>query len=357
MEEMVGAVGLADSLDRYPWQLSGGMQQRVAIARALAYQPEVLMMDEPFASVDAQTRAELEDLLLRIWGEFGVTVLFVTHDVDESVYLGDRVAVLSKSPSRVSEEVVVDLPRPRDQLTTKGRPPVQRPAHQGAPLDPPGGASSRGTAGRTVRLATVRWGDGRRRALLIHGIQSNAAGWWRVGPALAEMGFAVTAPDLRGHGSSPDPADHTFDSHATDLIELGSGWDLVLGHSLGGALALVALRLDPGFATRLVLEDPALAIFDPDQALHQLGQPFGVEVNPEWVADHNPTWHPEDVRIKVEALERDIAPGHRGDRPAERAWNVLAELAALTIPTLVLGADPELGALVPPALGEGLRAV
>ena len=109
----MAAVGLADALDRYPWQLSGGMQQRVAIARALAYQPEVLMMDEPFASVDAQTRAELEDLLLRIWAEFGVTVLFVTHDVDESVYLGDRVAVLSKSPSTVSEEVVVDLPAPR----------------------------------------------------------------------------------------------------------------------------------------------------------------------------------------------------------------------------------------------------
>ena len=122
VEETVAAVGLADALDRYPWQLSGGMQQRVAIARALAYQPEVLMMDEPFASVDAQTRAELEDLLLRIWAEFGVTVLFVTHDVDESVYLGDRVAVLSKSPSTVSEEVVVDLPRPRDQLTTKADP-------------------------------------------------------------------------------------------------------------------------------------------------------------------------------------------------------------------------------------------
>ena len=135
-----------------------------------------------------------------------------------------------------------------------------------------------------MRLATVHWGDGTRRALLIHGIQSNAAGWWRVGPALAEKGFAVIAPDLRGHGTSPNPADHTFDSHATDLIELGSGWDLVLGHSLGGALALVAIRLDPGFATRLVLEDPALAVFDPDQALHQLSQPFGVEVTPEWVA-------------------------------------------------------------------------
>ncbi len=205
-----------------------------------------------------------------------------------------------------------------------------------------------------MRLATVHWGDGPRRALLIHGIQSNAAGWWRVGPALAEKGFAVTAPDLRGHGTSPNPADHTFDSHATDLIELGSGWDLVLGHSLGGALALVAIRLDPGFATRLVLEDPALAVFDPDQALHQLSQPFGVEVTPEWVAHHNPTWHPEDVRIKVESLSETSQQVSEAIVRQNEYWNVLAELAALTIPTLVLGADPELGALVPPALGEGL---
>ncbi len=76
-------------MDRYPWQLSGGMQQRVAIARALAYQPSILLMDEPFASVDAQTRGDLEDLVLRVRDEFGITILFVTHDIDESVYLSD----------------------------------------------------------------------------------------------------------------------------------------------------------------------------------------------------------------------------------------------------------------------------
>ena len=128
----------------------------------------------------------------------------------------------------------------------------------------------------------------------------------------------------------------------------------MLGHSLGGALALVAIRLDPGFATRLVLEDPALAVFDPDQALHQLSQPFGVEVTPEWVAHHNPTWHPEDVRIKVESLSETSQQVSEAIVRQNEYWNVLAELAALTIPTLVLGADPELGALVPPALGEGL---
>ena len=94
VRESLDAVGLLDVIDQYPWQLSGGMQQRVAIARALA-EPRVLLMDEPFASVDAQTRAELEDLVLRIHAEFEVTMLLVTHDIDESVYMSDRVIILS----------------------------------------------------------------------------------------------------------------------------------------------------------------------------------------------------------------------------------------------------------------------
>ena len=94
------AVALTHFLDHYPWQLSGGMQQRVAIARALAYQPTILLMDEPFASVDAQTRGDLEDLVLRVREQFGITILFVTHDIDESVYLSDRVVVLTHSPPR-----------------------------------------------------------------------------------------------------------------------------------------------------------------------------------------------------------------------------------------------------------------
>jgi NitT/TauT family transport system ATP-binding protein len=95
------------------------MQQRVAIARALAYQPTILLMDEPFASVDAQTRGDLEDLILRVREEFGITILFVTHDIDESVYLADRVVVLTHSPTEVKEIVPVALPRPRDQIATK----------------------------------------------------------------------------------------------------------------------------------------------------------------------------------------------------------------------------------------------
>jgi NitT/TauT family transport system ATP-binding protein len=116
------AVGLLHAARQHPWQLSGGMQQRVAIARAIAYEPEVLIMDEPFAAVDAQTRAELEDLVRELHLARKISLLFVTHDIDESVYLGERVLVLSKSPTVVLEDVVVDLPADRDQITTRSLP-------------------------------------------------------------------------------------------------------------------------------------------------------------------------------------------------------------------------------------------
>ena len=122
VEASLASVGLEGAMDRYPWQLSGGMQQRVAIARALAYQPSILLMDEPFASVDAQTRADLEDLVLQVRREYDVTILFVTHDIDESVYLSDRIVVLSGAPTRVQEVLDVPLPQPRDQVATKELP-------------------------------------------------------------------------------------------------------------------------------------------------------------------------------------------------------------------------------------------
>ena len=126
VDDAVEAVGLTGFIDRYPWDLSGGMQQRVAIARAIAYQPEILLMDEPFASVDAQTRGDLEDLILRVREQYGMTVLFVTHDIDESVYLADRIVVLTPSPTEVMEVLSVDLPRPRDQVETKELPEFAR---------------------------------------------------------------------------------------------------------------------------------------------------------------------------------------------------------------------------------------
>jgi len=118
----LAAVGLPDAGDKYPWQLSGGMQQRTAISRALACDPVLLLMDEPFGSVDAQTREDLEDLVLALRRERGMTVLVVTHDIDESVYLSDRVVVLTPGPGRVRADVPVNLPEPRDQIETKELP-------------------------------------------------------------------------------------------------------------------------------------------------------------------------------------------------------------------------------------------
>ncbi|HWI74060.1 MAG TPA: ABC transporter ATP-binding protein [Baekduia sp.] len=117
--DALDSVALGAHVDKQPWQLSGGMQQRVAIARALAYEPQLLLMDEPFASVDAQTRVELEDLTLQLWEERSMSIAFVTHDIDEAIYLGDRIVVLTRTPTHIRTVLPVDLPRPRDQLATK----------------------------------------------------------------------------------------------------------------------------------------------------------------------------------------------------------------------------------------------
>lgn len=122
ISESLAEVGLEGTEKSYPWQLSGGMQQRVAIARALATRPELLIMDEPFASVDAQTRFDLEDLVLKVRNDFGITTLMVTHDIDEAVYLSDEVVVLYGKPAHVEEVVSIDIPFPRSQIETRNDP-------------------------------------------------------------------------------------------------------------------------------------------------------------------------------------------------------------------------------------------
>jgi NitT/TauT family transport system ATP-binding protein len=120
--EYINLVGLQGYADYYPYQLSGGMQQRVCIARALICEPEVLLMDEPFSAVDAMTRALLQELVMRIWQALPITILFVTHDVDEAVFLSSRIISLGRAGVGIAEDVPIDLPLPRDQIATRADP-------------------------------------------------------------------------------------------------------------------------------------------------------------------------------------------------------------------------------------------
>jgi ABC-type nitrate/sulfonate/bicarbonate transport system ATPase subunit len=122
IENLLAQVGLADRADAFPLQLSGGMQQRLQIARCLAQAPQVLLMDEPFGALDAMTRQTLQDEVARLSADSGTTVVFVTHDLEEAIYLGDRVIAMESRPGRIGEVVDVDLPRPRNQLTTREDP-------------------------------------------------------------------------------------------------------------------------------------------------------------------------------------------------------------------------------------------
>ena len=120
-DEQLDLVGLSDFADAHPKQLSGGMKQRVAIARSLSYRPSVLLMDEPFGALDALTRRQMQELLTSVWESHRLTVLFVTHDVDEAIYVSDRVLVMTNRPGRIKEEIAIDLARPRtpDILTSE----------------------------------------------------------------------------------------------------------------------------------------------------------------------------------------------------------------------------------------------
>ena len=121
-DEYIDLVGLKSYEDYYPYQLSGGMQQRVCIARALIGEPAVLLMDEPFSAVDAMTRAILQELVLKIWDKLAITILFVTHDVDEAVFLSTRIVSLGRAGAGIAQDVAIDLPYPRDQIATRAEP-------------------------------------------------------------------------------------------------------------------------------------------------------------------------------------------------------------------------------------------
>lgn len=122
VKDLASLIGLTHALDQYPHQLSGGMQQRVQIARCLAQRPKLLLMDEPFGALDAITRQGLQDEVLSLAKNHGTTVVFITHDLEEAIYLGDRVVVLAANPGRIVEDIAVDIAHPRNQLTTREDP-------------------------------------------------------------------------------------------------------------------------------------------------------------------------------------------------------------------------------------------
>lgn len=128
--ELAGKMGLSQATDRYPDQLSGGMQQRVQIARCLAQDPKLLLMDEPFGALDAITRQNLQDEVRRLAREHRTTVVFITHDLEEAIYLGDRVIVLAANPGRIAADIAVPIPQPRNQLTTRENPVFLELRHQ-----------------------------------------------------------------------------------------------------------------------------------------------------------------------------------------------------------------------------------
>jgi len=207
----------------------------------------------------------------------------------------------------------------------------------------------------TLNLSIRTWGSGPKNALLLHGISSNAEGWWRVGPALAELGYTVSAPDLRGHGRSPASSDLSLASYTADVLALRDDWDLILGHSLGGAVATLALTDKPDLTPTLILEDPAVAIPAPDYAIDNLLKSYVPPITPDEVARRNPTWHPEDCRIKAGAIIESRPVMVEQTIRQNTPWNLIDQVVALAVPTLILGAEYE--PVVPPEFGADLAGM
>jgi pimeloyl-ACP methyl ester carboxylesterase len=213
-------------------------------------------------------------------------------------------------------------------------------------------------SGVSVSLHTTSWGrSGGKRILLLHGITSSSAGWWRVGPDLAERGWEVTASDLRGHGDSPKPGSYRFSEYVDDVLALGTGWDAVLGHSMGGTISVLATTASSEWSRGLILQDPALMLPDPiADAMAWLLEEYLVDRDPERIARINPRCHPDDIAAKVEALDKSTAEIVAETIRVNWPWMVLDQASALAVPTVVLGSDPGFGGILPVAFGEWLAS-
>jgi pimeloyl-ACP methyl ester carboxylesterase len=207
---------------------------------------------------------------------------------------------------------------------------------------------------RPVVLPTLEWGvKGRQRALLLHGLAASAATWWRIADGLAGAGFHVTAPDLRGHGNAPHTTAYRLSGYAADLWELGGGWDLVVGHSLGGTLATL-VAAEPGFTKRLALLDPVFMIPEDhfDALLADQLADLDHAGDPAAVAARYPSWHPEDAALKARAALHSSRYVVERTLQDNRPWWYLDLLGDVRITTAILGADPAVGTLFDPTIGE-----
>ena len=200
---------------------------------------------------------------------------------------------------------------------------------------------------RTRNLATTQWGSGVRKVLLVHGLSSHSGTWWRIGPILASLGCTVTAVDLRGHGRSPHAPSYTLDEVASDVAELDHGWDLVVGHSMGGPVAtLVAMREERG---RLLLLDPLFDVADSDfdevveDQVAELGSG-----DPNGIQALHPRWHIEDCRQKAIAIRLTSSGAVAGYLRDNQPFHFRAILDRCVVETLILGSDPAEGTLFPP---------
>ncbi len=172
---------------------------------------------------------------------------------------------------------------------------------------------------------------------------------------MARAGYRVTAPDLRGHGDSPPGSDYLLASYADDILALGREWDAVLGHSLGGAIAVIAEGKDRAFARRLVLEDPVLSLPDPTGFIAQYTKPFD-DPSAATILAQNPKWHHQDARIKAEALEATSPDVVRRTALENQPWDLAPATMGLDTPTLLIAADPAQGGFIAPDLGERIAA-
>ena len=211
---------------------------------------------------------------------------------------------------------------------------------------------------KPVDLHLEHWGpaSGAPRALLLHGITSSGATMWQLGEGLAEHGWSVTAPDLRGHGRSPRAGSYRRGELAGDVLALGTGWDLVVGHSLGGAVTVLALDRDPAFAQRAVLLDPALRV--PADLVGPLASEMLDEIAQADAATYrraHPAWPDRTIQTRVQA-HRSVAPeAITAILTADLPWDHTEQAARITVPVHVIAADPDLDPSFTAAQGRELQ--